>query len=215
MPALIHSQVWDVQNRLAEFNLSVDSLQEAVQAGHLGFISCTENDPPTVRGLIAWAYTLRRLREILIPAGWKRDDAQNFSRTFSKESKINILVATGDKGTGRVNLHPRTKSPKGQLTELAVSHNIQHAFDGFLPREKSERLSLSVYGMTWILLAYISVTEVRAELSLPSNIEDGHILAWEERIILPRIEVDPDSLEVSSTDNDPGPEFNVPVRLKS
>ena len=44
MPPQIHAQIWDVQNRLAEFNLSVEILQEAVQAGHLGFISCTEFD---------------------------------------------------------------------------------------------------------------------------------------------------------------------------
>jgi hypothetical protein len=124
-------------------------------------------------------------------------------------------VATGDKGTGLVDRHPRTKSPKGRLTELAISHNIQLAFEGFISKEESERRSLSVYGTTWIFLTYITATKVRAELSLPSSIEDGHISAWKERIILPPIEVDPESLERNILDNDPGPEFDVPVRLKS
>ena len=215
MPPQIHAQIWDVQNRLAGFGLSVEILQEAVQAGHLGFTSCTELDSPIARGITAWNSTLRRLREMLIPTGWKWDNAQNFSHTFSTESKINILVATGDKGTGLVDWHPRTKSPKGRLTELAISHNIQLAFEGFISKEESERRSLSVYGTTWIFLTYITATKVRAELSLPSSIEDGHISAWKERIILPQIEVAPESLKINSPDNDPGPEFDVPVRLKS
>ena len=214
MSALIHAQLWDVQSRLAEFGLPIDALQEAAQAGHLSLVSCSDNDPPATRGYMVWALTLRRLREKLIPSGWKRDDSQNFSRTFSEKQKISIIVATGDNGTGRSHLHPRTKSPKGQLTEQAVYRNSwQGTFKGFLPEEETADRPLLEYE-TWIFLVYITATEVRAELSLPSNIEDGNILAWQERILLPPIEVDPGALEMNP-DDDLGPEFEVAVRRKN
>ena len=213
MSTLIHSRSWDAQNRLAEFGLSLEVLQEAAEAGYLGLISCTDNDPPATRGYIAWAHVLRRLREQLIPSGWKRDDSLNFPRTFSEEHRISIVVSTGDDGTGRSHLHPRTKSPKGQLTEQAVYLNsLQGILKGFLPDEETKTLPNSAY-TTWILLFYVTVAEVRAELSLPSVIRDGEILAWEERIILPPIEVDPSVLE-RSPEVDPGPEIEVPVSRK-
>ena len=213
MFAIIHSQHWDAQNRLAEFGLSIDILQKAVEAGYLGFISCTDNDPPATWGYTAWAHTLRRLREQLVPFGWERNNSLNFPRTFSEEHKISIIVSTGDEGTGRGHLHPRTKSSKGQLTEQAVYFNsIQGTLKGFLPDEETKTLPNSAY-TTWILLFYVTATEIRAELSLPSIITDGDILAWKERIILPSIEVDPGVLE-GGPEEDPGPEIEVPVSRK-
>ena len=213
MSTLIHSQRWDAQSRLVEFGLSLEVLQEAAEAGYLGLISCTDNDPPTTRGYMAWAHTLRRLREQLVPFGWKRDNSLNFPRTLSEKHKISIIVSTGDEGTGRSQLHPRTKSPKGHLTEQAVYLNsLQGTLKGFLPDEETKTLPISAYE-TWIFLFYVTVTEVRAELSLPSVITDGEILAWKERIILPPTEVDPDVLERSPED-DLGPEIDVSVNRK-
>ena len=210
----IYSQPWDVENRLEQLGLSTDILLKAAEAGYRGLISRTDNDPPTVKGYIAWADTLRGLRDELIPAGWKRDNSQNFSRTFSEEYRISIIVATGDSGTGRSHLSPKTRSSKGQLTAQAIFHNnLQGTLKGFLPEEETKAIPLSKYE-TWIFLVDTTVTEVRAELSLPSVIRDGEILGWRDRIILPPLEVDPTAWKVNP-DDDLGPDFDVLVRRKN
>src|ERR1035441_8189604 len=57
----------EVGERLLELGLPEPLLRQAVTAGLLGWLSCTENHPPSFRGINAWAETVRGLREIFLP----------------------------------------------------------------------------------------------------------------------------------------------------
>ena len=213
MKIQIYSQPWDIQNRLAEIGLQIELLQRSAEAGYSAFVSCTENDPVFVRGFNTWSRTLRRLREELIPLGWKRIDSGNFPRTSSPKHSTSIIVMSGDEGTGLGHLHPRPKSPRGSLTAQAVHvNNIQGTFKDFLPEEEREDLPISGY-KTWVFLVHISSSEIRAELSYPVVIESGKILAWKERILLPPTDIDPSAFEF--TPDDLGPEIDVKVERKT
>ena len=216
MKPIIYSQRWDADSRLSAFGLTVDILQKPVRVGHLGLVSCTDNDPPFVRGFTAWAHTLRSLRELLIPLGWKRDNSANYARTFSDKHCINIIVASGDAATGCGHLAPKTKSPKGTRAENSVLGNAQGLLAGFLPDlNQEEGLTPDSSGYpTWIFLVFITEAAVRAELSFPITIKAGNIESWRERILLPDIAVGPDdSLDLTLADL--GPDFPVDVRRKA
>lgn len=216
MEKQVYVQPWDVNTRLDRLGLRANIFQKAAQDGHLGLVSCTENDPPFFRGLTVWGYTIRSLREQLVPLGWKRDNAGNYARTFSDESRINIIVASADAGTGRSNLIPRTKSPKGSYTQQAVQSNaIQGVLEGFLPdlNQEGGLPSTSLGYPTWIFLIYITEGTIRAELSFPTVIESGNIQSWRERIILPEIDIDPSPLEKEPEDS--GPDFTIEIQRKA
>src|SRR5262249_39614281 len=72
-PVIIHRPI-DVINALHELSpeLDVEVLREAALVGESFRDSCTENDPLSAPGFLAWARTVRALRELLIPRGFKR-----------------------------------------------------------------------------------------------------------------------------------------------
>ena len=211
MAEIVRQAPWDVRQRLAALcGLEVEVLQTAVQTGHVAFLSCTDNDPPFIPGTYAWSRTLRALREGLIGSGWRKDDSGNYSLTVSDRHRINIVVASGDDLTGLVHSgDPRTKSPKGPRTENVVEANAQgDLFPHTLPRRSS-----SADGRpydTWVLLMRVKAEELRAELSRPTAMEDGHISGWSERIILPLGKVDPTAIDIAPDDF--GPDFDLDLR---
>jgi hypothetical protein len=210
---LVWHEQWDVNRRLRDLGLSIDVLQDAAKAGYLARASCTPNDPPMTPGTDAWSRTVRRLRELLIARGWRKDDPGNYSLTISDEHRLNVVVASGDEATGQRATMPRTKSPKGIYTALAVERNLQpDLFPETLP-EAVRKAPLTLQYPTWMFLILIEESAVHAELSYPSEIEDGHVTKWKERIILPSFGVDP--AEIDDGPADFGPDFDVDVQRKA
>src|SRR3546814_20008010 len=67
--------------------------------------------------------------------------------------------------------------------------------------------------LTWFLLIHRAATEVRCELSLPSQISpDGRITRWQERIMLPSIPLDGAEIEIVAPE---GPDFDIDVKRKA
>src|SRR3546814_20310676 len=63
--------------------------------------------------------------------------------------------------------------------------------------------------LTWFLLIHRAATEVRCELSLPSQISpDGRITRWQERIMLPSIPLDGAEIAIVPP---AGPDFDLDV----
>lgn len=67
--------------------------------------------------------------------------------------------------------------------------------------------------VTWLLLIHLAADEIRAELSLPLDVDrDGKVAVWRERIILRSIPLDGEPVEVLPPAL---PDIDIAVRRKA
>lgn len=198
----------DVETFLVLLGVPLTVLQEAVQAGYLGRISRTSNDAPNAAGYYQWNDTLRSLRENLARRGWHRNNNGGWPIIVHPDNILAIAVSSGNQYTGNAKATPSTKVAKGPKTAKAVGINAntkQQWIPGLEPLNTAEQEPTCP---TWFLLFFAAEKELRAELSLPVNIDcEGHISAWRERIILPALPLDP-------VTNIPEPDFGPDVDIK-
>lgn len=206
----------EVKEALALLGLEATQLWDPVMMGEAARNTCTANDPPSFPGQFAHSRTVRGLREILLPLGWKRNNDKNFSTVVSPDGSFRIAVATGDKNVGEPSVNPKTKNPKGPLMEEAVGTNDLQGelFPELIPLatlrdDATVEAPIGDDCLTWILLFFRAEKEIRAELSLPVNIgEDMRVDAWGTRILLGSTATDPGA---NLPDADSGPDVDVPV----
>lgn len=176
----------DALRRLEQIGVPLEPLQRAMASGYAGRLSSTDNDAPFMAGTLAWGMTLRGLREGLRPLGWEKSDPGNFSLVSSARRQLNIVVESGDAATCRSFVAPRTKAPKGLYLEAVVLRNrIRGDLFPETLSEELRRVAVALQHPTWVLLVYITLQECRAELSLPSSMENEHVSDWDERIFVP------------------------------
>lgn len=192
-----------VEAALREIELTPEVFRIALEAGHSGAALCTPNHPPNFGGMTMWAETVRSLREQLIRAGWRRDDAGNFSTVVNKDGALGIAVASGNADTGQADGHPTTRYPKGPVTHQAVERNAYLPF-AHLPKD----LGATAVPQIWLLLHNRTAGELRSELSFPVAIDkSGFVAAWGTRLILPPIDLEPATLRL---DEEPvAPDVNI------
>lgn len=207
MQDLLHTEE-NAVDRLSRLGIPLSVLTESVWQGYLARSRTTANHPRTARGIIMWAETVAVLREQLRPQGWIKSHKGNYELAVNEKETLAIVVTTGDDATGMAGATPTNKCPKGVNTTEAVEANNQ--FDMF-----SELLPVieEIQGLTtWVLLMHLAANEVRCELSLPSSISSGKINGWKERIILPSMPLDSDSVEIELPDL---PDIEVPIKKKA
>jgi hypothetical protein len=208
--AIIHKK-HEVDNRLDGLGgLTREGLVSAVKSAVSAFNSCTGFSPPTAPGFRVWASAVEQLRMEFCPQGWEPDDTANFSTIINRASGIRIAVANLDHNTGNLAVDPTNKSPKGSHSRQAANIN-QLKF----PFAIMDAAAISVPGFeTWYLGLYVADTEIRAELSLPTEIENGYFTGWRERIVLIGSDDGWGARVVPARPEDKGPEFRVEVRRK-
>lgn len=178
----------DADQQLAELGLDATVLIQAVTEGQLAYDTCTENDPRIFPGQLAWARTVRTLREELAPLGWTREEPSNQPLVLNPDGDLAIAVFSGDQATGQLAGNPQPRNPKGAVTLSAVEENERQLSLFQLPAPEPGK---DPDRLTWVLLVSRNRDEVRAELSLPGAVgEGGTVLSWAERIILPAIPLD-------------------------
>lgn len=209
----VRAELWDVVRRLDELGLKSGDLREAVRRGRFASASCTTNHPPLMRGIVGWGETVCALRENLAPLGWLPSDENNYSLVVSPDGAMAIAVATGDENTGDPARQPATNSPKGPLTESAVNIN-QLNLSLPLPFEPVPAPKGSCEGrVTWFLLIYPGMREIRCELSQPFEMNaDRRLSGWIERIILDAIPLDGDPVEITPPVS---PDLDIQIRRRS
>jgi len=202
------------------FQFSPDVLLEAVRAGALAKLNCSDLDPPTYPGFTQWARTHRALREGLIPQGWELNDDRNYSRIVSADGTLALAVLTGDANTAVVGGEdPKSRACKaGPCSVEAVESNQikqQLSFFPEMPEGAPISIRIKSEATTWILLVrYDKLTGVaHAELSLPIGFDDTkHISEWQERIVLPHQLIggpDFDEIDLSPEPDQPDIDFNI------
>lgn len=204
-PVIIHRPI-DVINALHELSpeLDVEVLREAALVGESFRDSCTENDPLSAPGFLAWARTVRALRELLIPRGFKRAFTDPyFPLVLSPDGRTAITVSSGDEGTGAHYRNVKTRYPKGAATSRAIDRNQLQLLD--LERD-DPGFFLRRDWMTWFFLRRRcrASHKLYLELSLPLSMDaDPHVSHWARRIILPAIDFDPQIDSGADTEDEP------------
>jgi hypothetical protein len=204
------------EGRLQQLGLSADLLVRALLRADAEAKLTTGLEPPTAEGTTRYAKTVRYVREELVPLGWRFDNYKNFCRTIHPAGAFSIVTSSGDEFTclDVPGMKPSTKYPKGDLTVLAVRQNADqgvldlgadYAVDAFDPADLEN---------IWFLLQRVTEETIYAELSLPTAIENGIIVDWEERILLPQISRHEQPPTVTVEEPPSGDAYNVEVALR-
>lgn len=215
MTCIVLSSPPEVRQRLRQLDLSYEECIEVVEAMVAAANGCTENDPPSARGWDSWRFGVRRWRDIKRPQGWEKDETENLSTIVHPDATFRIAVSNTDEETGLRSGRPKSRSTKGDGSRRAVDYNRQPPLP--LPEFQEEfnrqlRAAAAAHAHIWYLCVYNDGEDVRAELSKPARIEDGHFVGWHERIIL--IDQDGPVGERAIIDDDFGPDVEVTVRRK-
>ena len=204
------------RNKLRDMTVPHALLNEAAQQGYAERMNAEPPfDPPNAQGFDAWRYPVRRLRRGLVALGWRIDNTRNLSLIISDEQRINITVSSGDEFTGiKGDRFPRSKNPKGVLTEAAITRNTRQLdlFPERLP-EAVQEFNRTVLYPTWVYLLHINDEEIRAELSLPISMDsNNYVDGWAKRILI-SVSL-PDAEQSEETDFDEGPDIRPIVTPK-
>ena len=204
------------RDRLAELGLLPGDLPAGLRFGYLARLSCNANDPPLSVGTMFWGRMTRGLREQLAPRGWRKTDTP-LSVVRNADETLDIVVCSGTNQTGVADGHPKSRFPKGRATRAAVAANA--GTEGAQPELFSDEEPATRRPTLWMLLVNVvpmdDKTLVRAELSLPYELdEEGRVSGWLERIILPPLE-DTDNRRARQGDADLGPDFDVDVQRRA
>jgi hypothetical protein len=141
----------------------------------------------------------------------RRSVERNYALVVHPDGTIAINIATGDAGTGRPEASPSNKAPKGVSTADAISIN-QQQLELDLPVPDVPHVRGEDGPLTWFLLLHRAASELRGELSLPSQMSpDGRITHWQERIILTSIPLD-EAVTVAAPQ---GPDVDIDVKRKA
>ncbi len=163
----------------------------------------------------------RRLRELLRPLGWEKDDTDTFSVIVNHDRMVRVVVVNSTKGTGCVPGAPFNVARKGPRSREAALENQQLVFDiaGFREEQaRRVRMEKAAKYATWGLCVFVDGDTVRAELSQATAFKRGFAVKWEERIILIGDGAPPlGAVEIAPPDTgDDGlsPEFPIEIHRK-
>ena len=206
----------EVEARLRDLSpdLTVELLYNAILGGLGARNDTTSASAITAPGLKQWLETVEILRSLLAEKRWLIHNPKNCPFVSSADSKISVVVMTGDSETGRRGIFdPTNQAEKGIVVEGYVSSNRQlELFNkGAITLAQDEQSETQV----WAFLYHYDkrLKEVRYELSYPTGFDRKKITEWGERIILGSIPDDPKAFIVEEVK--PNSPVTVEVETKT
>lgn len=188
MVALFVSNPVAVDHRLHDLGWSREDLLEVVDAMLAGRFSCTDNDPISAPGWMAWKEGTRRMREIGRRHGFEISDEDQIPWLIDKNRGRRFSVVSTDDATGLEHRIPQNRNRKGAATDRVVAANDAMLFEASEIPEVLKPLSVgrpsSGFVQSWYLCVYTDGEIVTAELSCPTATEGGYFIDFNERIIL-------------------------------
>ncbi|MBZ5509506.1 MAG: hypothetical protein LAO78_28980 [Acidobacteriia bacterium] len=197
----------DSQEALTRLGLSREIINNVLMKALDAALSCNDNDPITMAGMMLWGKGVRFFAEETRPIRWKRINEDNQALILNEDGSIAVTAASGDEDTGIANGSPCTNSQKGKTTIAACRDNRQFSFADWLDPAPAVDSTKVPGRSTWFLLMHRDkkANVLRAELSLPVNMDkDGYVVRWEKRIIFAPISFD--SIPTISARGDSGPD---------
>lgn len=173
------------------FGLSWEEMKWGVLARAQAAARPYESDlyPPGAAGQLRYIHLVAAYREIVLGRRWTKSKHSNIAWTISPDCDRAVVVTSGDDATAvpfdHIRRVPRTRYQKGEASRRLVRSNGQFALEleGIEdPVEQSESPTMR----TWYLLSYVTPSWIRAELSVPEDVDDrGYVIGWGPRILLP------------------------------
>ncbi|KAB2738524.1 hypothetical protein F9K90_07535 [Brucella anthropi] len=172
----------EVDNILIHMGLTRDDLIRSVRYAESERALCTDNDPVGFANMTVYARAGRKLREILVPRGWIKDDTNNQCAVKNPKTKVRIVPCNFDDGAGNRLQTPANKSPKGEVSRRKSMCNRTAWIPGLAPIE--EPVDVDGYA-TWVLGMRIEDDlPTAAELALPVDFDGRYFTQFGKRIIL-------------------------------
>lgn len=203
----------DLHRRLRAVGTKLEYLEAALYAGEAARRTATPNHPANTAGTRAYQEHVRVLRETHIQhEGWQRLLLDYLELVCNPDRTRAIGVMVGDAATGSPRFVATNLHRRGEATQRAAENNAQLALfpepsqadETLLNAEESTRLE------RWFLMSYrMQVGDsvlIRSELSLPRRVEGGFVVDWQDRILLPVLEMEgvylpdddgPDEIDIS------------------
>ncbi len=143
---------------------------------------------------------------------WTLDDGGNYARIVSPDGKHCIVVSSGDENTGiDGGTDPLSRSPKGAMTEAAVTLNAQLTFLAGLGMAPTPADRGDLGPRTWVLLVNETEETIRAELSTPTHFEGKRPEMRATRLLLPPYDLGGDGSDPRRRGPDSGDDFDVDI----
>lgn len=197
----------EAEFKLDNLNLSSKGLTQACLQGVLSRSNCTDYNTKGGAGFTQWDSTVRALREIFCNHIWDKYEHGGLEGIVSNELKIRIIPSSGNLATGNPNQPASNKNPKGMNMIQLVERSLQGSlFYGYPNQTDDDKFK------TYILLYNSNKTELKMELSEPTSIRKGKVVAWNERIIIDSFKFDKEPINIPLIDNNDT--IDIPVLRK-
>ncbi|SKF15008.1 Uncharacterised protein [Mycobacteroides abscessus subsp. abscessus] len=177
----------DAQQYLAQMDIAVTDVLEALEAGDVAAGNIGGHHPVTAAGLVRWIQLVGVLRELFAGRNiWHGDNPKNRPITRHLKKSYTLSTVGGTEPTGQLDhpSGPRAARKKGSATKEAVTRTLAlievHKLRTGSPRV-DDRLSPPLGN--WFLVYYRADDEVRWEISLPSGFSEGQFTGWRVRVI--------------------------------
>jgi hypothetical protein len=165
----------EAADQLSLWRLNRPMLIEAVFFARSFYTDCTANDPLGFNHVISYARAARRLRDLLGPQGWLRDDSNNQTAVRHEDLRLrlypcNFCSYTANPHHQPVNLHDKGAAAKGDAysnAQLPLPLLEIPAVVSDIASNKSERYTTLLLGMNF------ESEYAKAEISVPVRFSDG------------------------------------------
>jgi len=191
---------------LRNLGLSRENIVEVVNAAVEARMNATENHPPSAAGSMSYFEGVRRLREIGILKGWVRDDAGQIPSILDPTSGLRFAFCNTDSGTCNPLSNPKNISEKGDSTQKTIDSQIELFTADAIASIPVSGIEVAQY---WYLCVYSDADgeDVRAELSFPTECDNGFFKSFAKRIF---VDLTMDNPTPSEDEDEP----DVPVTRK-
>lgn len=216
MPAVLRIDPVEVDHRLHDLGWTRDELIEVALTMVNARYSCTENDPVSAAGWMAWKEGTRRLREIGRQHGMVINNDDQVPWLIDESRKRRFSVANTDEGTANEFQIPQNRTRKGNATDKAIAENegllfLEAEITSLAPRISAISHHPEIL-VSWYLCVYCTPDGIAVELSCPTAMEGGFFLDFAERIFIAKL--DGDLVTTLPDVDEPTEEFDVPVTKK-
>jgi hypothetical protein len=174
---------WDVDARLSPFGVTRAELGRVVAGVVAARADAVENDPATAEGQFAYIYGTRFSRALFRTKGYLLYRQDNIEGVEHPERNLKIIYQSVDLAASWLH-DPRPLSAKGSGSDRIIDSAQGSLFTpdqlAYAEAIKFEPINTGV----WYFCVSVDGDDVRAELSLPSAIENGAFGRFIERIFI-------------------------------
>lgn len=197
---------------VAELELDVKGLIDAVRYADSERALCTANDVHGFSSMTVYDKTARALRETYVGRGWERDETNNQAGIAHPVKKIRLVPCNFDQNTCNPLVQPSNRSPKGEVSKAKTRCNATAWLPGLpdIPAQSEHEYK------TWILGVYaVDGEPLKAELCFPVEFDGKHFTRFSIRAMLLRGDEESETPARRSGDAPPPTEIvDIPIARK-